>query len=79
MNTYQHQLSVKIAETLEQLQDLNPDLYGLRYSQLYAPYGNPENWTESMLHQIEQDLIDCKEVEEDEEPGWDLYGFDGDD
>ena len=80
MNTYQHQLSVKIAETLEQLQDLNPDLYGLRYSQLYAPYGNPENWTESMLQQIEQDLIDCKEVEEEnEEPGWDLYGFDGDD
>ena len=58
MNTYQHQISVKIAETLEKLQDLNPDLYGFHYSQLYAPYGNPENWTVSTLHQIEQDLID---------------------
>jgi len=55
---YQHQISVKIAETLEQLQHLNPDLYAFRYSQLYAPHGNPENWTESMLQQIEQDLID---------------------
>jgi hypothetical protein len=58
MSDYQHQISVKIAETLEQLQHLNPDLYGLRYSQLYAPHGNPENWTVSTLHQIEQDLID---------------------
>jgi len=58
MDAYQHQISVKIADTLEKLQDLNPDLYGLRYSQLYAPYGNPENWNVSTLHQIEQDLID---------------------
>ena len=58
MNTYQHQISVKIAETLEQLQDLNPDLYGLRYSQLYAPHGDISNWTVKTLHQIEQDLID---------------------
>ena len=58
MNTYQHQISVKIAETLEQLQDLNPDLYGLRYSQLYAPHGDIANWTVKTLHQIEQDLID---------------------
>lgn len=58
MNTYQHQINVKIAETLERLQDLNPDLYGLRYSQLYAPHGDIANWTVSTLHQIEQDLID---------------------
>jgi len=58
MNTYQHQLSVKIADTLEKLQDLNPDLYGERYSKLYAPHGDISNWTESMLQQIEQDLID---------------------
>ena len=60
MNTYQHQLSVKIAETLEKLQDLNPELYGFRYSQLYPNKGlaNPKVWAESMLQQIEQDLID---------------------
>ena len=58
MTDYQHQISVKIAETLEKLQDLNPDLYGFRYSQLYAPHGDPANWNVSMLHQIEQDLID---------------------
>jgi len=58
MNTYQHQINVLIAETLEKLQDLNPDLYGFRYSQLYAPHGDISNWTVSMLHQIEQDLID---------------------
>ncbi len=58
MTDTQHQINVSIAETLEKLQDLNPDLYGFHYSQLYAPYGNPENWTVSTLHQIEQDLID---------------------
>ena len=60
MNNYQHQLNVQIAETLEKLQDLNPDLYGFRYSQLYSNEGiaNPEAWTVSTLHQIEQDLID---------------------
>jgi len=57
-DTYQHQLSVKIAETLEKLQDLNPDLYGERYSKLYAPHGDIANWNVSTLHQIEQDLID---------------------
>ena len=55
MTDYQHQINVQIAETLERLQDLNPDLYGFRYSQLY---GNTENWTVKTLHQIEQDLID---------------------
>ena len=82
MTDYQHQINVQIAETLEKLQFLNPDLYCLRYSQLYSNEGiaNPEVWTVKTLHQIEQDIIDCKEVEEeDEEPGWDLYGFDGDD
>jgi hypothetical protein len=60
MTDYQHQISVKIAETLEKLQDLNPDLYALRYSQLYPNKGlaDPEAWTVSKLHQIEQDLID---------------------
>jgi hypothetical protein len=41
------------------LQHLNPDLYGLRYSQLYANNGvaDPRAWTDTMLQQIEQDLI----------------------
>lgn len=52
-------LQVRIAQTLEELQHLNPDLYGLRYSELYSNKGvaDPQAWTESMLHQIEQDLI----------------------
>ena len=58
MTDTQHQLSVKIADTLEKLQYLNPELYGERYSKLYAPHGDIANWTESMLQQIEQDLID---------------------
>jgi hypothetical protein len=54
-----HNLHVQIAQTLEQLQDLNPDLYALRYSELYANKGEADlqAWTENMLQQIEQDLI----------------------
>ena len=54
MTDYQHQIAVLIAETLEKLQDLNPDLYALRYSQLHSDY---ENWNVTKLHQLEQDLI----------------------
>jgi hypothetical protein len=52
-------LQVRIAQTLEELQHLNPDLYGLRYSELYANNGvaDPQAWTETKLQQIEQDLI----------------------
>lgn len=52
-------LQVRIAQTLEELQHLNPNLYGLRYSELYANNGvaDPQAWTETMLQQIEQDLI----------------------
>ena len=52
-------LQVRIAQTLEELQHLNPDLYGRRYSELYANNGvaDPRAWTENMLQQIEQDLI----------------------
>jgi hypothetical protein len=54
-----HNLNVQIAQTLEELQHLNPDLYGLRYSELYANKGlaDPQAWTETMLEQIQQDLI----------------------
>jgi len=52
-------LDIRIAQTLHELQFLNPDLYGFRYSELYSNEGiaNPLAWTETMLHQIEQDLI----------------------
>ena len=54
-----HTLDIRIAQTLHELQFLNPDLYGLRYSQLYSNEGlaNPLAWTDTMLQQIEQDLI----------------------
>ena len=54
-----HILQVRIAQTLHELQILNPDLYGLRYSELYANKGeaDPRAWTDTMLQQIEQDLI----------------------
>jgi len=56
--TYQT-LDIRIAQTLEELQHLNPDLYALRYTQLYANKGlvDPQAWTDTMLQQIEQDLI----------------------
>jgi len=56
--TYQT-LDIRIAQTLHELQFVNPDLYGLRYSELYSNEGlaNPLAWTEPMLQQIEQDLI----------------------
>lgn len=59
MTTDQHILQVRIAQTLEELQHLNPDLYGLRYSELYANKGeaDPQAWTDTMLQQLEQDLI----------------------
>jgi hypothetical protein len=54
-----HNLNVQIAQTLEELQFVNPDLYGLRYSELYANKGlaDPQAWTQTMLEQIQQDLI----------------------
>jgi hypothetical protein len=54
MSDYQHQLDVMIANTLEKLQDLNPDRYALHYTELYT---QGRNWNEAKLHQIEQDLI----------------------
>jgi hypothetical protein len=55
-----HTLNVRIAQTLEELQHLNPDLYGLRYSELYANKGEADlqAWTETMLHQIEKDVVE---------------------
>jgi hypothetical protein len=55
----QHQINVQIAETLEELQHLNPDLYATRYSELYANNGiaDLQVWTVTKLQQIQQDLI----------------------
>ena len=57
---YAQQINFLIAETLEKLQSLNPDLYGHWYSQLYPPFGVKENWNVKTLHLIEQDLIDAQ-------------------
>ena len=57
--TYTQQINILIAETLEKLQHLNPELYGQWYSQLYPPYGNTTNWNVRTLHHIEQLIIDC--------------------
>ena len=54
MSNYQHQINVMIAETLERLQELNPDRYALHYTELYT---EQRNWNVTKLHQIEQDLI----------------------
>ena len=54
MTDYQHDLDVIIADTLEKLQVLNPDLYAVHYSELYT---QKTNWTAAKLHQLEQDII----------------------
>jgi len=55
---YQEQINILIAETLEKVQHLNPERYATWYSQLYAPYGDTNNWNVKTLHILEQLLID---------------------
>lgn len=55
---YQHQIDFLIAETLEKVQHLNPDLYATWYSKLYPPHGNGDHWNVTTLHTLEQLLID---------------------
>ena len=44
-------IDVKIAETLEKVQHINPELYGQWYSKLYPPHGNNKNWNvETLIH-----------------------------
>lgn len=50
--TNQHDLDVMIAETLEQVQHINPELYGEWYSKLYAPHGDAANWNVSTLDEL---------------------------
>jgi hypothetical protein len=56
--TYTQQINILIAQTLEKLQELNPELYGQWYSKLYPPFGDNDNWNVKTLHEIEQLLID---------------------
>ena len=56
--TYTQQINILIAETLEKLQHLNPELYGQWYSKLYAPHGNIKNWNVKTLHTLEQLILD---------------------
>jgi hypothetical protein len=58
MTDYQHQIDVMIAETLEKLQPLNPERYGVWYSKLYHPQDNTNYWNVRTLHTLEQLLID---------------------
>jgi len=53
------QINILIAETLEEFQHLNPDLYGLRYSELYSNKGlvDPQAWNEQTLKMLQNDLL----------------------
>lgn len=55
--TYTQEINILIAQTLEKLQDLNPDLYGEWYTKLYQPHGHSCNWNVKTLHLIEQEII----------------------
>jgi hypothetical protein len=54
MTDYQHDLDFIIADTLEKLQPLNPDLYAVHYTELYT---EKSNWTVAKSLQLEQDII----------------------
>lgn len=58
MTTPIQQVNILIAETLEKLQDLDPELYGYWYTKLYPPAGDEGNWNVTTLHILEQLLID---------------------
>lgn len=52
----QTNILVEIAENLEQVQLINPELYGEWYSKLYPPYGDIDNWNVNTLKEIKQIL-----------------------
>jgi len=58
MTRYDQQINFLIANTLEKLQPLNPERYGVWYSKLYPPHGNGDHWNVQTLHTLEQLLID---------------------
>ena len=50
------ELLVEIAQTLEQVQNISPELYGEWYSKLYPPYGDTDNWDVNTLKELKQIL-----------------------
>ncbi len=48
----QHTLNVEIAETLEKIQGINPDLYSWWYSKLYPPLGSNGYWNTETLTRL---------------------------
>jgi len=45
-------IDFQIADTLEKIQHINPEVYGLWYSKLYPPHGDINNWTMETLAQL---------------------------
>jgi hypothetical protein len=44
-------INFQIANTLEKIQQINPEVYGLWYSKLYPPHGNGNYWNvETLAH-----------------------------
>ncbi len=46
----QHTLDFQIADTLEKIQEINPDLYGMWYSKLYPSHGDGNYWKRIMSY-----------------------------
>ena len=45
-------IDFQIADTLEKIQHINPEVYGLWYSKLYPPHVDINNWTMETLAQL---------------------------
>ena len=45
-------IDFQIADTLEKIQHINPDLYGMWYSKLYPPHGDNNYRTTETLAQL---------------------------
>ena len=55
---YRHGINVLIAETLEKVQELNPERYAVWYNRLYSAPNREADWNVKTLHTLEQLLID---------------------
>jgi hypothetical protein len=42
-------INFQIADTLEKVQHINPELYGILYSKLYPPHGDIKHWNMQTL------------------------------
>jgi hypothetical protein len=47
------EINVEIAETLEKIQVINPELYGYWYSKLYPPFGDNKLWNKETLTHLD--------------------------